>query len=297
RARLLALIATNFFGQNIAAIMETQAQYLEMWAQDAAAMYGYAGSSAVATDLTPFDPPPRTTSSQGAASQAAAVAQAVHTAAGSPAQGLPHTLSAVPSLLNSLATPTATPAQGSPTSALSAIDKFITGPFAPESLFGFPGTPELLGAQSYLVSQGGVNVQMTGAKLATLPATTAGGVVDGIGPGARTVGFGGTGMSVGVGRGGLVGGLSVPQGWASAAPEIKTIAAMLPESSLNAAPAALAGESPGGLYGSMALSSLAGRAAGGTGAATASASSAGVGGAGAVEATTANIFVIPEFDE
>ncbi|ETW24839.1 hypothetical protein MGAST_06030, partial [Mycobacterium gastri 'Wayne'] len=40
RALLLALIATNFFGQNTPAIAATEAQYAEMWAQDAAAMYG-----------------------------------------------------------------------------------------------------------------------------------------------------------------------------------------------------------------------------------------------------------------
>src|SRR5262249_46845729 len=41
RAQLMALIATNFFGQNNPAIAATEAQYAEMWAQDAAAMYGY----------------------------------------------------------------------------------------------------------------------------------------------------------------------------------------------------------------------------------------------------------------
>ncbi|MCV7199742.1 PPE family protein [Mycobacterium angelicum] len=58
RALLMALIATNFFGQNTPAIAATEAQYAEFWAQDAAAMYGYAGSSAIAAQLTPFAPPP-----------------------------------------------------------------------------------------------------------------------------------------------------------------------------------------------------------------------------------------------
>jgi PPE-repeat protein len=44
RALLMALIATNFFGQNTSAIATTHAQYMEMWAQDAAAMYGYAAN-------------------------------------------------------------------------------------------------------------------------------------------------------------------------------------------------------------------------------------------------------------
>ena len=59
RALLMALIATNIFGQNTAAIAATEAQYAEMWAQDAVAMYGYAGSSAAASELTPFTEPPR----------------------------------------------------------------------------------------------------------------------------------------------------------------------------------------------------------------------------------------------
>ena len=52
RALLLMLVATNFFGQNTPAIMATEAQYMEMWAQDAAAMYGYAGASSAASTLT-----------------------------------------------------------------------------------------------------------------------------------------------------------------------------------------------------------------------------------------------------
>ncbi|MBL7315102.1 PPE family protein, partial [Escherichia coli] len=61
RALLMSLVATNIFGQNTPAIMMTEAQYMEMWAQDAAAMYGYAGSSATASRMTAFTEPPQTT--------------------------------------------------------------------------------------------------------------------------------------------------------------------------------------------------------------------------------------------
>ena len=44
RVQLMALIETNFFGQNTPAIAATEAEYMEMWAQDAAAMYGYAAA-------------------------------------------------------------------------------------------------------------------------------------------------------------------------------------------------------------------------------------------------------------
>jgi PPE-repeat protein len=49
RALLAHLIATNFLGINTPSIMETEAHYGEMWAQDATAMYGYATQSQAAT--------------------------------------------------------------------------------------------------------------------------------------------------------------------------------------------------------------------------------------------------------
>src|SRR5271154_6942856 len=58
RALLQALVATNLFGQNTPAIAATETLYAEMWAQDATAMYGYAGASASASTLPPFSPPP-----------------------------------------------------------------------------------------------------------------------------------------------------------------------------------------------------------------------------------------------
>lgn len=73
RAQLAALIATNFFGQNTAAIAATETQYGEYWAQDAAAMYGYAESAAAAAQLTPFSSPDQTTNPHGVTAQHAAV--------------------------------------------------------------------------------------------------------------------------------------------------------------------------------------------------------------------------------
>ena len=60
RAQLAMLVATNVIGQNTPAIAANEAQYGEMWAQDAAAMYGYAGSSAAASTVKPFSQPPET---------------------------------------------------------------------------------------------------------------------------------------------------------------------------------------------------------------------------------------------
>ncbi len=65
RIQLAALVATNLLGQNTPAIAVTEAQYGEMWAQDAAAMYGYAGSSASTGTLEPLSDPVPTTNAGG----------------------------------------------------------------------------------------------------------------------------------------------------------------------------------------------------------------------------------------
>ncbi|MDQ2626200.1 MAG: PPE family protein [Actinomycetota bacterium] len=93
RALLLALVASNVFGQNTAAIAATEAHYAQMWLQDATAMHLYAESSALASVLPPFSEPPRT------ADPTATTVQQVQTALSSPlAQILEH----VPNVTNSV---------------------------------------------------------------------------------------------------------------------------------------------------------------------------------------------------
>lgn len=288
RTQLMALIATNVLGQNTPAIMATQAQYLEMWAQDAAAMLGYAGSSATASQVTPFSPAPQTTNPAGSASQAAAVTHASSAAIGAQAQALPQAVSATPQALQNLAAPSAAAAgptaAADPPSLLASLDSFITGPLSPASLFTVPGVPYLLGIQSYLTPQAAANLTTASENYSKALAKT---TITGI---PRLVS---APASAGIGRAALVGGLSVPQGWAAAAPAIKTVVATLPASNLSAAPAALAADGSGSLVGNMALSGMAGRAMVGTGGVAARSAAIG-GAAGAREATTANIFVIPE---
>jgi PPE-repeat protein len=113
RVLLMTLVATNFFGQNTPAIMATEAEYLEMWAQDAAAMYGYAASSAAATQLTPYSSPNNTANPDGVANQGLAVAQATAEPAGNSGQTAAATVSnltpaaGVPDLLQALSSYTA----------------------------------------------------------------------------------------------------------------------------------------------------------------------------------------------
>ena len=118
RAQLAALVATNVLGQNTPAIAATEAHYLEMWAQDAAAMYGYAAASAVAGKLAPLVPPAPAANPAGLGAQAAAVSQA------GTQSGLTGLVSALPGAVQSLASPVtaaAVPAQ----SVLDPISSFF----------------------------------------------------------------------------------------------------------------------------------------------------------------------------
>ena len=315
RAQLTVLNATNFFGQNTAAIMATEAQYAEMWAQDAAAMYCYAGSSATASQMTPFSLPPQTTNPAGTPGQFAAVAQL----AGTHTQTLPQLMSAVPQSLQSLASsptaahPAVAAAFTSTTSDLATIDKYFTSSLAPPLLYSIGAIPELLGAQGYLLPQAVANL-LGGPGAAPASAAGVGWEKDSLGPRASLVGSGGSsGIAADTGRAELVGRLSVPQAWPSPGAAFRTTAAIVPHGPLeagspatlsageqgsvlsNMAPAALAADGEAGLLGNLAPPALAGRGPVGTG------STSGTGGAAAVEASAttenvSNIFVICEPD-
>jgi PPE-repeat protein len=75
RALLMMLIATNFFGQNTPAIAACEAHYMQMWAQDATAMYTYEANSTAASTLTSYHEPPRTTTNQTGLDQTRALGQ------------------------------------------------------------------------------------------------------------------------------------------------------------------------------------------------------------------------------
>jgi hypothetical protein len=106
RCRLLTLVATNILGQNTPAIMATEAEYGEMWAQDATAMYGYAANSAFASNFTTFTSPPRATDRGAAADQADAVTQSAAAPAGGTAQSaVARLISSVPPALHGLSNP------------------------------------------------------------------------------------------------------------------------------------------------------------------------------------------------
>jgi PPE-repeat protein len=86
RSLLALLVATNWFGQNTPAIMLTETHYMQMWAQDATAMYGYLAAAVAATTFTPFTDPPEATTAAALTAATEAAAQAAETPAGTVAQ-------------------------------------------------------------------------------------------------------------------------------------------------------------------------------------------------------------------
>jgi PPE-repeat protein len=294
RALLISLIATNFLGQNTPAITATEAHYAEMWAQDATAMFGYADWSATASRVTPFTQPPQTTNPAAAGGQAAAVAHAVGTAVGGHAQTLmstaPQLISALPQSLQSLASPVSV-ASPDPPSLVSLLGS-LTGPFSPFQLVGPGLTGYLFSSEpTGLVSVGGSVAELS-QKVSALPAAGSGELLQGgLGSGTRVVGST-AGVSADIGRASLVGRLSVPQSWASAAPAIKPVAMVLPDPNLGATPVMVAADNQDSSFSNMALSSVAGRAIAGTGGTAARSIGVG-GGAYSGQAATATIFVLP----
>jgi PPE-repeat protein len=265
RALLMALIATNFVGQNTPAIAATEGQYGEMWAQDAAAMYGYAGASAAATTLTPFSAPSQNTNPAGVGAQAAAVGQSVGTSASSVQSTVSQvlsSLSAVPNALGSLASGSSSfdpvtwllDVLNSPLG--TALNTFSTTLSIPLNNIGSGGS--FLAVDAIYMVAPLITAAFPGlAPVAPAAASAAAASdVSGIpeGAGSTLVGAagstGGADVTAGLGRAASVGGLSVPQAWGSAAPEIRLAARGLPMAGPDAAPQAeVAG--PGGWFGGM----------------------------------------------
>jgi PPE-repeat protein len=203
RVQLMTLIATNFLGQNTPAIMATEAEYSEMWAQDATAMYNYAASSASASAFTAFTSPPQTTNPGGLAGQAGAVAQAAGTAAGSKAQATSMQLiSSVPQALQGLATPGSASTAGlSSTAVGGAASVGSAGASAPigalSSLTGTSGKSVTKGAGAGL----GAASSLAASAASAIDGSSAGLTSDMAGLGSDVVGLGtdvgGLGFDVG----------------------------------------------------------------------------------------------------
>ncbi|BBX21754.1 PPE family protein [Mycolicibacter terrae] len=255
RSLLMALVATNFLGQNTAAIAATEAHYAQMWAQDATAMSGYAAGAAAASKLVPFTQPPRTTSSAGAAAQASAAGQAVGQAAATAAQGQGEGLLA--GLTQALQGSTLPTAAGSST-GVSALAGLI-GPLTAAASASAP-TIELSNAGLELIvdSMGTFGIDALGTFL--IDPLGVFGVVEEV---ARAALAGALPMTASMASATSISGLSVPLAWASAVPSaIGQVGVSLAAAGTSAAGAVAAGETMVPAVG-MAAAGLAGRASAG----------------------------------
>ncbi|ORW04797.1 PPE family protein [Mycobacterium kyorinense] len=227
RATLATLVATNVLGQNTPAIAATEAQYGEMWAQDAAAMYGYAANSAAASKVTPFSAPHHTTNPGGLLTQGAASAQAAGTSTQSQLSQL---VSAMPTSLQQLASPTSSASSGSRLSGILSgiLDSPDTGGLGPNAnvwnTITSSGATNPAVVTSMMADMAMISASQNSALDGLLPS---GGSLLPSGPGVgsaigatRVVNAitGGTPVSAGIGQARLVGALSVPQSWAAATP-------------------------------------------------------------------------------
>ncbi|WP_077092038.1 PPE family protein [Mycobacterium colombiense] len=256
------LQATNVLGQNTPLIAQLEAQYGEMWAQDAGAMYSYAGQSAVATKQTPFQKAPEVANPSAQTTQTAAVTNAT---ANSTATNTSKTL-------QSLATPAtsstvkaaATTASTTSTDPLSELWFLLTGqtslptslgsavngysPFA--SLFyNTEGLPYFSTGMANTFTQISKTVGLIGgapaAAAKALPGLGGlGGMLGGGAAAAHPVAALGSAASVG-------GKLSVPVAWSGASGAAPALGHAIPVSSISAAPEAAGG--PGNLLGGMPL--------------------------------------------
>ncbi|OBK30515.1 hypothetical protein A5634_16040 [Mycobacterium asiaticum] len=248
RNQVMGLVTTNILGQNSPAIEAMQAEYAEMWAQDAAAMYSYAASSELASTLPPFTAPTQAADPTGPTGRASAEAQTALSLSPITAQ----TLQGLAALLSpDSALGRAGPAAGIPTpiGELDVLAAYFAITSTVSMALGIVNT-----GRPWIFSYAGTSVdenldnraeQLTHATpLGDTPAAGA--------------------ASASVGHAALVGALTVPHSWTVAAPEIRLAVESLPSASAGPAPTNL-GAAPAALLGGMALASLAGRGAATTG--------------------------------
>jgi PPE-repeat protein len=244
RTLLASLVATNVLGQNTPAIATTEAHYAEMWAQDAAAMYGYAGSSAAASTLTPFAQAPATTT----------VGQA--TGAGTPAT-VSQLVTSVPAALQGLASPATSTSSGSglqgildllsgnssSTTGLSGLFNelfssngvglnaniwntiFSSGFYTPANTLG-AFTSLFGGAAAGDTAAGAGGAAAAGDAAGAAAASGVGGAVAAPAAGLSELGGLGGGVSAAMGRGTAIGALAVPPSWTVVPPTVSPLSGL-----------------------------------------------------------------------
>ncbi|GAB1816440.1 PPE family protein [Mycobacterium sp. MUNTM1] len=226
RTQLTNLVASNIFGQNTGLIAANEAQYGEMWAQDAAAMTNYSAASRAATQMTPFQQPQSETTSNGTAQQTAAVVNAASSSSST---------SSGESLLAWLGLAPNTNGSGQP--GLAGLMNFLDG--SDGNVFGsFLNNASVANFSNAFTTSGLLNPTSFVDAAVNMNSISALNAVDSTtsGLGVLAAGLGGTAnlasvtapgaaAVAGVGQASLVGALSVPPSWGATGAAITPLAA------------------------------------------------------------------------
>ncbi|GJO19490.1 PPE family protein [Mycobacterium marinum] len=244
RAQLMVLVATNVLGQNTPAIAAVEAQYCEMWAQDAMAMYGYAGSSAAATRLSQFLEPQHNTNPAGLLAQQSTLAQL---------------MSAVPNVLQGLAS--SNTSASAPSGLLSTLLSgngqswlaTLWSEFGPNANIWntIASTGFLLPSNMVTPFLGMLGTAAVADAAEDALGTTGSGALGG----ALSSPLGSVGGQAGLaaaGNAAIVGKLSVPPSWTGAAPLASPLGSALGGTPMVAPPPTAAAGMPGMPFGNMA---------------------------------------------
>jgi PPE-repeat protein len=265
RALLAELVSNNFLGQNTGAIATTEANYLDMWIQDALGMDTYQVNSQATTSALPAQvaaPQVASGATPAAAVAAANPADATSTIIGGLLQDLAFLFgdsSATAPALDSTSLVTwlggvATAVAGNPSAALLPVQ-------ATYYLGMLSSTP----ARMFMSSGSSSGTSAAGSTLASSSDTLLenvgkfidgkmGGVVSGV---SGQLASWGSKISAGMAAAQHLGGLSVPNAWHGMAPEMARAAPIMPDTSV-AAPTMHAGL-PSSPFSQGLMGALAGR--------------------------------------
>jgi PPE-repeat protein len=243
RTELATLVSNNFLGQNTGAIATNEAEYLDMWIQDALTMDTYQVNSQVASALPAQTAAPQVASGAVPAAAAAATPADSTTSIvtgliGDLAQlfGVTGTAAAGPATLDagtlvSYLGTVATAVAADPTAALLPVQvTYYMGMLGsmPARMFMSSGSSASGSAGSTLASSTSDTVMANVGKFVDGKLTN---VMGGVGNQLRTWG---SAISASLASGHHVGGLSVPNAWHGLAPEMSRAAPVLPATSVAA---------------------------------------------------------------
>jgi PPE-repeat protein len=284
RTLLLALISTNFFGQNTPLIQATETHYEEMWAQDGAALDTYHGESQtnVASLQKPSPAPPVSKGmGQDTAGPAQSLANSMPSPAADPGTPASHFGDQVASMFANLFSGGGTDGGGADLlSSLGSVGGAMRLIYYP-ALFATLPLRVLLGLVMQLARAGAAGTagsSLAGAGSAAAeggaPAlmTQIGEFVDGKLQGAvgtlaghfsSATASATQQISAKLGQASSMGSLKVPEAWSSAAQGMTRAAPVLPHTTVSAPVSTMSsGGMPGGPFGNALMGALAGRGVG-----------------------------------